>query len=294
MSADERDAELVLDARADLGEGPTWDAEARLLVWVDIPAGLVHRFDPETGRDEALDVAMPVGAAVPTTSGMIALAARDGFALLDPATGRVDRLVDVEADVPGTMMNDGACDARGRFWAGTKDLDGRRPAGSLYRLGTDHRVTRILSGVTISNGIGWSPDQATMYYVDSPTHGVDAFDFDVESGDVSRRRRLVAFPVAWGLPDGMTVDAEGSLWVAFWGGSAVRRIDPDGRVAAAFRFPVSQVSSCAFGGTDLSELYVTSARSGLTRPELEAEPHAGSVFRVLPGVQGRADHPFAG
>jgi sugar lactone lactonase YvrE len=133
-----------------------------------------------------------------------------------------------------------------------------------------------------------------MYYIDSPTHRVDAFDFDLESGDVSRRRQLVAFPEAWGFPDGMAVDAEGFLWVAFWGGSAVRRIDPEGRVRATVRFPVSQVSSCAFGGAGLGDLYVTSARNGLSPRELEREPQAGAVFRVRVDVRGRPAHPFAG
>lgn len=288
------EVELVLDAAADLGEGPRWDGSSQTLVWVDITAGLVHRFDPRTGRDEALDVGMPVGAAVPTTSGRLALAIRDGFALFDPATGRTEAIADVEAEDPRTRMNDGACDPSGRFWAGTMDVEGRRPLGSLYRLGTDREITRILGGVTISNGLGWSPDGCTMYYIDSPTHAIDAFDFEQESGSVSRRRTLVEFPEAWGLPDGMAVDAEGLLWVAFWGGSAVRRIAPDGRVVAVVGFPVSQMSSCTFGGDDLSDLYVTSATIGLSNAQRREQPHAGGLFRLRPGTRGVQDHPFAG
>lgn len=291
MSAD---VELVLDARADLGEGPSWDADARRLIWVDITKGNVHRFDPETGRDEVVGVGQPVGAAVPTTSGGLALAVRDGFALVDPWTGRADRIAEVEADLPETMMNDGKCDPAGRFWAGTKDIEGHRPLGSLYRLDADRHLVRVLTGVTISNGLGWSLDGRTMYYIDSTTYGVDAFDFEPETGEVSNRRRLVDIPEEWGLPDGMTVDEEGSLWVAFWGGSAIRRIAPDGRLIDTVGFPVSQVTSCAFGSDDLSDLYVTSARDGLSSAQLRTEPHAGGLFRLRPRVRGLPQRPFAG
>lgn len=220
------DVDLALDARADLGEAPTWDGDAHLLIWVDITKGLVHRFDPSRSRDERLDAGGPVGVAVPASSGRLALAAANGFSLLDPVTGRIEPVAEVEATVPETMMNDGKCDAAGRFWAGTKDVEGRRPLGSLYRLDADHRWIQVLTGVTISNGLGWSRDQRTMYYIDSPTHGIDTFDFEFGTGTVSNRRRLVELPKGWGLPDGMTVDEEGFLWVAFWGGSAVRRIAP--------------------------------------------------------------------
>ncbi len=173
------DVELVLDARADLGEAPAWDTATRRLIWVDITAGRVHLFDPATGTDEAIDVGQPVGAAVPTTSGMLALAMRDGFSLLDPMTGRLESIAEVEATAPATLMNDGKCDAAGRFWAGTKDVEGRRPLGSLFRVDADRSLTTVLSGVTLSNGLGWSPDQRTMYYIDSTTYGIDAFDFEL-------------------------------------------------------------------------------------------------------------------
>jgi sugar lactone lactonase YvrE len=288
------DVELVLDAGADLGEAPTWDADAHRLIWVDITKGLVHSFDPDTGQDDVVDVGQPVGAAVPTRSGRLALAAEDSFSLLDPATARTDLLAEVESEVAETAMNDGKCDGAGRFWAGTKDVEGHRPLGSLYRLDADHRLTRVLKDVTISNGLGWSPDQRTMYYIDSTTYGIDAFDFDFSSGSVSHRRRMVELPVAWGLPDGMTVDEEGLLWVAFWGGSAVRRIGVDGRLASTIELPASQTTSCTFGGDDLSDLYVTSARVGLSDTELREQPSAGGLFRLRAGVRGLPSHPFAG
>jgi sugar lactone lactonase YvrE len=288
------DVELVLDAHADLGEAPTWDADARRLIWVDITAGVVHRFDPTTGRNEAIGVGQPVGAAAPTTSGELIIAARDGFSLLDPSTGRLEMLAEVEPTVPATLMNDGKCDPAGRFWAGTKDVEGRRPLGSLFRLDADLGLTRVLTGITISNGLGWSPDQRTMYYIDSATYAIDAFDVELESGRITRRRQIVELPRTWGLPDGMTVDEEGSLWVAFWTGSRIRRFTPDGHLISVVELPVSLVTSCAFGGDDLSDLYVTSARVGLSEAQLKEQPDAGGLFRLPPGVRGLAAHPFAG
>jgi sugar lactone lactonase YvrE len=288
------DVDLVLDAGSDLGEAPVWDADARRLLWVDITGGIVHRFDPSTGRDDTVDVGRPLGAAVPTTSGRLALAMFDRFSLWDIETGRVELLAEVEAGDPETWINDGKCDAAGRFWAGTKDLAGRRPIGSLYRLEPDRTLVRVLTGVTLSNGLGWSPDGTTMYYIDSTTHRIDAFDFQPERGNLSHRRPLVELPEAWGLPDGMTVDLEGFVWVAFLEGSALRRIAPDGCVVAVVGLPVSLVTSCAFGGDDLADLYVTTARSGLSEQKLRDEPHAGGVFRFRPDVGGSPAHPFAG
>lgn len=288
------EVDLALAAGADLGEGPVWDAQGSLLIWVDITAGLVHRYDPATGRDEASDVGRLVGAAVPTTSGRVAFAASDGFSLLELGTGRIEPIAVVEAGDPQTRMNDGKCDPSGRFWAGTMDVDGRRPLGSLYRLDADHRLARVLTGVTISNGLGWSPDGRTMYYIDSVTHGVDALDVEPETGSVSNRHRLVGFPIEWGLPDGMTVDEEGFLWVAFWDGAAVRRIAPDGRIASVVGFPVSRVTSCTFGGADLGDLYVTSARNGISDARLREQPDAGGIFHLRPGVRGLPHRAFAG
>jgi sugar lactone lactonase YvrE len=288
------DVELALAAGADLGEAPSWDAEERLLIWVDITAGIAHRFDPITGRDETFEIGQPVGAAVPTASGRLALAVRDGFRLLDPGSGRTDPLAEVEATDPPTLMNDGKCDREGRFWAGTKDAEGRRPLGSLYRLDADLRLERVLSGVTISNGLGWSPDGQSMYYIDSATYGVDVLDFDPGPGAVSNRRRLVKLPGPWGLPDGMTVDEEGFLWVAFWGGSTVRRLSPEGDVTSVVELPVTHVTSCAFGGEDLADLYVTSGRAGLSAEQLRHQPAAGGLFRLRPGVRGLPEHAFAG
>jgi sugar lactone lactonase YvrE len=288
----EMELELAVDVRAELGEGPSWDPETRRLIWVDITAEVVHRFDPASGEDERFEVGQPVGAAVPSSDGRLALAVSDGFAFLDPATGAIERIADVEAELADTMMNDGKCDPAGRLWAGTKDAKGSRPIGSLYRLGADAKPVRMLTGLTVSNGLGWSPDRTTMYFIDSPTQRIDVFDFDLDRGEIANRRTLVEIPQAWGLPDGMTIDQEGFLWVAFWGGSAVRRFDPAGAVVSTVEFPVSQVTSCAFGGEELSDLYVTTARDGLSGAQQQEQPLAGGLFRLRSGVRGQHPHPY--
>jgi sugar lactone lactonase YvrE len=187
-------------------------------------------------------------------------------------------------------MNDGEVDPSGRFWAGTMELGAAPGRGSLYRLGPRGEVTRVLAGVSISNGLGWSPDERTLYYIDSPTQRIDAYDYDRSSGAIANRRTVAEIDPASGLPDGLAVDAEGCLWVALWGGSSLHRYTPDGRLDRAVALPVSQVTSCAFGGPDLDELYVTSAWVGLE----EREPAAGGLFRLRPGVRGLPARRFAG
>ena len=287
------DVELVLDARAELGEGPVWDARSGRLIWVDITAGVIHRTDPTTGADDTLDVGRTVGAAVPAADGRLAIAVDDGFWFADLETGELERIAPIPVS-DELMMNDGKTDGAGRFWAGTKDAHGNRPLGSLYRLDPDRSVTGMVDGVTISNGLGWSPDDTAMYYIDSPTHAVDVFRFDPASGSIADRRRLVELPREWGLPDGMTVDEDGFLWVAFWTGAAIRRLDPGGTLVASIGFPVTLVTSCTFGGPELDELYVTTARVGLSDEELRDQPAAGGLFRLRPGVSGRRASPYEG
>jgi sugar lactone lactonase YvrE len=196
-------ADLVLDARATLGEGPVWDDRTGTLLWVDILQGLVHRYSPETQQDEVLAVGQPVGAVASRQRGGLVLAVRDGFALFDDRGFRLVSLV--EADRPTNRMNDGKCDPTGRFLAGTMDVDAQPGRGALYRLDPDHSVTTLIRGVTISNGLAWSADHRTMYYIDSSIQGVDAFDYDLDSGRIKSNRRTVAqIPASFGMPDGMT------------------------------------------------------------------------------------------
>jgi sugar lactone lactonase YvrE len=278
--------EVAVDAGASLGEGPVWDSSANQLVWVDVEAGTVHRFSPPDGGTTAIDVGQEVGCAVPRAGGGLMLALRDGFAAL-PADGRsAELLAAIELDGPGARMNDGACDGRGRFWAGTMSRAAR--AAGLYRLDPDLSLTRVLDGVTVSNGIAWSPDDRRMYYVDSALQRIDVFDFDVDTGAIARRRTLVEIPAEQGVPDGLTVDAEGAVWLALFGGGAVQRYRPDGRLDERLELPVSHVTSCCFGDPDLSTLYITSAsRAGGGRL-------AGALLACRPGMAGLPAMPFAG
>jgi sugar lactone lactonase YvrE len=291
---DDVDLEIALDVRADLGEGPIWDAERQRLLFVNIMRGEVHAFDPATGVDDIIAVDQPVGAVTPSVRGDWIIAARDGFLRLDPSTGATSLLAAVEEDHPENRMNDGYCDARGRFWAGTLSMLRRRDVAALYRLDTDGHVKRMLTGITTSNGIDWSLDSRQMYYIDSGTSRVDVFDFDLERGELSKRRPLVIVPDGEGKPDGLVVDAQGFLWVALWGGSTVRRYAPDGQLDRTIRMPVTQPTKCAFGGPDLADLYITSAWQGLPADAPFTQPRAGSLFRCRPGVTGRPAHPFGG
>jgi sugar lactone lactonase YvrE len=284
--------ELVLDARADLGEGPRWDARGQRLLWVDIMRGRVHALRPAQHACRNVEVGRPVGAVAGAADGGLILAAAGGFARLDWDSGHVEPLVPVEADRPQNRFNDGSCDAAGRFWAGTMALDERPGAGALYRLDPDGTVHTMLTGVTISNGIDWSLDGRLMYYVDSPTRRIDVFDFDVAKGTIANRRAFVAIAAADGIPDGLTVDAAGFVWLALWGGGALHRYAPHGTRERTVPLPVSHPTSCAFGGKDLDELYVTSARRPLSADALAREPMAGGVLRLRPGVAGRPPHLF--
>lgn len=284
--------ELVLAAGAEIGESPVWDPDSGELLWVDILLGLVNRFDPRTGKNRSFAIGQPVGAVACCLDGDLLLAVRDGFAVLD-STGQVRPVVDVEGSDSSARMNDGACDARGRYWAGTTTADRRPGAGSVYRLAADGSVDRVLTGVTLPNGIDWSPNGRTMYFTDSATGCVDAFDFDLASGKPSNRRHLIEIPEADGTPDGLTVDAAGFLWVALYRGGSVRRYTPTGTLDLVIELPVKLVTSCAFGDADLKSLYITTATRGLDSAALVAQPGAGGLFRVRPpGVAGVLSNRF--
>jgi sugar lactone lactonase YvrE len=254
----------------------------------------IHVLDRATGHDEVHEVGQPVGAVALTgTDGLLVAAVRDGLATFELATDTLDLFAPLEADDRETRFNDGKVDPAGRFWAGTMRYAGDRPVGSLYRLDPDGSVRRVLGELSISNGLDWSPDGRTMYLIDTPTGRVDGFDYDPESGAIANRRPVVVVPADQGYPDGMTVDAEGCLWVALWDGWAVQRYDPEGRLAMRCEMPVSQVSSCAFGGPGLDELYVTTASEDFTPERRVREPLAGGLFRLRPGVSGRLPGRFA-
>ncbi|MFD8150277.1 MULTISPECIES: SMP-30/gluconolactonase/LRE family protein [unclassified Streptomyces] len=282
--------EVAVRAEAELGEGPAWDAAAGRLLWIDILGCRVHTYDPATGRRTTRRTEQHVGAVRPRAGGGLVLNLRDGVGLLDPEDGDAGggfRWLRHEP-VPGRRANDAAVAPDGSLWAGTMRYDEAPGGGTLSRLTGDGSAETVLDDVTVSNGTGWSPDGRLMYYIDTPTRRVDVFDH--ADGRVSGRRTLAVIEEGAGLPDGLTVDADGCVWVALWQGSAVRRYTPDGRLDRVVALPVPLVTACAFGGAGLSDLYVTTARTGLTGPPALA----GSLF-VVPGAgRGLPQPVFAG
>jgi sugar lactone lactonase YvrE len=284
--------DVAVPAGAVLGEGPTWDGATGTLLWVDILASEVHRFDPTSGRDTVLvRTSQHVGAAKPRAAGGVVVNLRDGVGRY-AADGAFDWLAPLGED--GVRGNDAAVDADGRLWAGTMRYDERPAGGRLYRVDPGGEVVTVLPEVSISNGIGWSPDGRLMYYVDTPNRRVDVFDVDSDTGLVARRRQFVDLARAPGFPDGLTVDADGCLWVAMWDGGAVHRYTPAGILDRVVGVPTTRTTACAFGGPGLGDLYITSATAGLDRAKLADQPLAGSLF-VLPGAgTGLPGHAFAG
>ncbi|GIW96007.1 MAG: regucalcin-like protein [Pirellulaceae bacterium] len=289
------EAECIWQAKATLAEGPCWLLDRQALLWVDIESCEVHCLDPARGQDQLWKLPCHVGVAVPTRRGDFLTATRDGFMRLDPETGQTTAIADPESDRPGNRFNDGKCDPQGRFWAGTLSYQRIPNSAALYRLDPDLSVHRMLTGVTTSNGMAWSMDGRTMYYIDTPTRRVDAFDFDPEAGTISNRRTVLEIPESLGKPDGMTIDEEGMLWVALWGGWGVGRWNPrTGQLLGKVAVPAERTSSCCFGGSDLSTLFITTARTGLSPDALEQQPLAGSIFAVDTGHRGLAPVAFAG
>ena len=270
---------------AELGESACWDPDSGALYWVDSPAGLVHCLD-DSGGHSCWDIGQPVGMVVPRAAGGLVVGAGDGFVALDPVTGAITPLATAEPDKPGNHMNDGACDRAGRLYAGTMAADESPGQGALYRLDPDHSVTQLITGVGISNGIGWSPDNRLMYYVDSLAHRVDVLDYDPATGAISGRRPLAGLGEADVVPDGLAVDARGGVWVAVWGGGVIQRFSPDGRRAGVAELPAARVTSLAFGGPGLEQLYITTA-DGPGRS-------AGALFTCPAPVAGLATHPYRG
>ncbi len=281
-----------------LSEGPRWHHERQELLWVDILGRQLHRgtlaADGSLERVATIAIDRHVGAVAPALSGGYVLAAGPGFLFVEE-DGTVRELAQPEAGRTDVRMNDGACDPRGRFWAGTMAYDESPGAGTLYRLELDGSCTTVLTGLTVANGIGWSPDGETMYLNDSGTGRVEAFRFDAPTGAISERRTLVQSDQKGVVPDGLTVDADGAIWVAWWGGGAVNRYAPDGSLLASLQVPVERPTSCAFGGPDLATLFVTTARAGLDDVARARQPDSGRLFSIVGlGPHGLPCQPYRG
>lgn len=282
--------ECIADVGALLGEGPVWVARNEALYWVDIVSGKLFR--RVSGRTDVLDPGRTLCSIVPRLKGGFVGGSLDGLVAIGEDFA-VTPLVHPEVDQPGNRFNDGKVDRAGRFWAGTMDRKESKDTGSLYRLDPDLTCTRVDSGYSVTNGPAFSVDGRTMYHTDSGRQTIFAFDLD-DAGGASNRRVLTRFGPGDGYPDGMTVDAEDCLWVAFWDGWCVRRLSARGERLQEIAVPVQRPTSCAFGGKDLGQLFITSARRDLTAAEMERQPQAGGLFCVKPGVTGIAECPFAG
>ena len=243
----EINAKLVLDAKTKLGEGSIWHPKENKLYWVDIEGKTLHIFDPVTNKDIHFNTGSRTSTVVPLAGGGALVAMQNGIHQIDVKTGNLKLIVNPIKD-PNIRFNDGKCDAEGRFWVGTMELNFKQGAAVLYRMDKDQSVHLMLSNVTISNGIVWSADKKTMYYIDTPTGAVDAFDYDEKTGAIKNRRVVVKVPDGMGSPDGMTIDAKGNLWVALWGGHGVGCFDPNtGKLLKKINVPAPNTSSCAFG-----------------------------------------------
>jgi L-arabinonolactonase len=291
------EAKSLVPSQNQLGEGPTWSVDEQALYWVDIYGKRIERLDIETGQRRTFHLPYQVGAVVFRQKGGFVLAADQGFAFWDGSSENVQSLSNPEQGKPLYRFNDGKVDPGGRFWAGTM-YDGPelnpRPTGSLYRLDPDGLITVKETGVLISNGIGWSPDQRTMYYTDSIRKTIYSYDYDVFTGEIANRKVFIHTVDEPGVPDGLTVDSEGFIWSARWNGWKVIRYDPAGKPEREIKVPTACPSSVMFGGRDLKDLYITSAWKELTAEERNFQPLAGNLFMVRVEAQGLPEFKFAG
>ncbi|NGZ75556.1 SMP-30/gluconolactonase/LRE family protein [Saccharibacillus alkalitolerans] len=284
--------EPVSEYRAVLGEGPNWLEDVQTLMWLDIEGKQLRFYNPEDGSEEVHELPERAGAAVGHADGRIVLASENGFAFYDPDSRDHQAIHDPE-NRSDNRFNDGKCDAAGRFWAGTMSLEGKEKQGSFYRMDGDLSVRHIFGEVSTSNGLGWSPDGTVMYYIDTGAGKVQAFEFDAETGELGADRMVVSFENEEGFPDGMTVDSDGNLWIAHYGGGRVSKWDPvAGLKLGEIMLPVDNVTCCVFGGADYGDLYITTAQDGLSDEQKAEQPLAGALFCCRPGPKGQPAHLF--
>ena len=272
-----------------LGEGPLWHAAKEALYWVDIEGEQFHRYHTKTDKLDTFQVGQPIGCLGFRVKDGLLMGLRDGIGFWDWDTQSIEIIANPEAGRKGARFNDGRVDSRGRLWAGTLGEDSQ---SKLYRFDPDDTIHTMETGITISNGIGWSPDDRIMYYTDSPLRVIYAYDFDPDSGEIENRRDFVQVPLTEGFPDGLTVDSEGCVWSAQWDGWRVTRYDPDGKEERVIPLPVQRPTSCAFGGPNLDLLYITSAWTGLSDKDRQEQPFAGDLFVLDAGVKGQSENKF--
>lgn len=280
-------ATLMLDTRSTLGEGPVWDWQRQWLFWVDIEGKKLHRHELLTKKNTEWSFDEMLGAAVPMKNGQLLLALESGLASFDCESEKLIKLAVLENTNTNLRFNDGKVDPMGNFWIGTMHKEAASKAGDLYCVNPDLKSSLVIHNTSISNGMAWSSGNKTFYYIDSPTFEVRAFDFDAENSSISNGKAVIEVPKEYGSPDGMSIDSEGMLWVAHWGGHCVRRWNPEtGKVLEKVEVDAPHVTSCCFGGADLKTLYITTARSGLTEAQLKQYPKSGGVFIHKTEVKG--------
>jgi len=283
----------VLPSQNILGESPVWNQDERALYWVDIEGKTIQRYWPENGKSETFQVGIKIGAIAFREKGGLVVATDRGLGFWDPEYNKVEIFANPENGKTGARFNDGKVDRKGRFWIGTMTPEGA--TSSLYRLDPDLTLNTLETGITVSNGIGWSPDNGTMYFTDSRKFVIYAYDFDLDAGNISNRRVLLNFSEYGGLPDGLTVDSEGYLWSAICFCGRIVRISPEGRIVLEFHLPVNLTTSITFGGKDYRDLYITTGWITLSENERKKnQPHAGDLFHISPGVQGLPEPKFSG
>jgi sugar lactone lactonase YvrE len=290
------EVEHILMVQNELGECPIWNPKEQALYWIDIEGDTTaHRFDPATGKHEVCKLTFPITSFGLRASGGWITAAKNGLAFWDWQSQNYEFITDPEADTPGVRFNDGVVDRQGRFWAGTlNEADLNAPDGSLYRLDSDGSAHKLDTGYATSNGMGFSPDSKTLYLVDMFHSNILAYDHDPATGAVENRRIFASVPKEDGFPDGITIDSEGFIWNAHWAGWKVTRYDPAGKIEREIRFPVQNVTRCAFGGEQLDELYVTTGWLEMSEAERKDQPWAGDLFRVKTNVKGLEEPKFIG
>lgn len=277
-------SELLINKSAVLGEGSFWHPQQKILYYVDIDNGILHTYNPVSKEEKAYELGQKVGTVVPVDTGGVVVALKDGIYAYNLQSKKLKLLVSPEKELTENRFNDGKCDPAGRFWVGSM---GPRYKASLYRISANGSFKQMLDSVSTSNGIVWSADKKTMYYIDTPTGAVRAFDYDNKTGEIKNARVVVQFPKGVGYPDGMSIDSEGKLWIAHWGGYCVGRWDPaTGNMIAKVEVPAPNVTSCAFGGKNLDILYITTANTGMSEEAKSKYPDSGKVFVANPGVKG--------
>lgn len=282
----------LLACQNQLGEGPIWDHTNQQLYWIDIELGTIHRYTPSTKTHHHWTMPDKIGSIALHQDGGLLVALFKGLIHFDPNTETLTTLADILANDEPVRFNDGSCDRAGRFWVGTADVDANRPIANLHRyLGGKHAPI-IDKGFIISNGIGWSPDNRTMYLADSEDSTIYHYDYDINTGEISNRRTFRQVPTEEGLPDGLTVDAEGYIWSAHWHGWRITRYTPDAQIDKIIKIPAPHVTSCCFGGPDLKQLFISTARVMLTDTELAEYPQAGDLFILNTEVAGLAEPYF--